>query len=350
MKPRRLTFACELDPERLTALFADPAVIADLQALGARVALMLSDLSGARAAVVQRLNTAGIPVVAIPLVPVEEGYYFTADNAERAVARYDEWTEWTAQHRLVWAGVGVDIEPDARVYQQLIDNPWGLLPLLLPRLRDRERPRRARAAYAALVKRIQVDGYRVENYQFPLIADERWAGSTLLQRLLGLVDVRTEREVWMLYTSVFPGRLGPGLLCSYGPEAQAIGAGSTGGGPDIPGHPEVPVLNWDELVRDLRLARRWSDDLLIHSLEGCVRQGFLSQLRSFDWDGTAMPVPTTWIATWLRRMLRALLWASAHPWHLLGAAVASAWLLSSRRRPRQVCHRRPLWTQARRLR
>ena len=38
----RLTFACELDPERLSALFADGSVVAALQRLGARVALMLS--------------------------------------------------------------------------------------------------------------------------------------------------------------------------------------------------------------------------------------------------------------------------------------------------------------------
>ena len=58
MPPPRLTFACELDPARLTALFSDAAVIADLQALGAHVALMLSYLSAERAAAVRRLNTA----------------------------------------------------------------------------------------------------------------------------------------------------------------------------------------------------------------------------------------------------------------------------------------------------
>src|ERR671933_548582 len=80
-------------------------------------------------------------------------------------------------------------------------NPWGRFSLLLPRLFDAGRPRRARAPYTDLVERIRADGYPVENYQFPLIADERWAGSTLLQRLMGLVDLRTDREVWMLYTS-----------------------------------------------------------------------------------------------------------------------------------------------------
>lgn len=48
-KPR-LTFACELDPGRLTALFADASVIQHLQALDAHVALMLSDLTSERAA------------------------------------------------------------------------------------------------------------------------------------------------------------------------------------------------------------------------------------------------------------------------------------------------------------
>ena len=94
----------------------------------------------------------------------------------------------------------------------------------------------------------------VENYQFPLIADERWAGATLLQRLFGLVDPRTDREVWMLYTSVLPV-VGPGLLWIYAAEAEAVGVGSTGGGPDIPGHPQVPALDWDAFSRDLRLAR-----------------------------------------------------------------------------------------------
>jgi hypothetical protein len=74
----------------------------------------------------------------------------------------------------------------------------GLIGLLASRLANTERPRHARAIYAALIERIHADGWKIENYQFPLIADERRAGSTLLQRLLGLVDVRTDREVWML--------------------------------------------------------------------------------------------------------------------------------------------------------
>jgi hypothetical protein len=245
----RVTFACELGPPRLTALVADGSVVHDLQALGARVALMLPDFSPERAAVVRTLNAAGIPVVGIPLMPYEDGYYFTMSNAPRAGARYDAWKAWTTQHGLVWDGVGLDIEPEARFYERIMRNPWGLVPMLLPRLFAGRRLRKTRAIYTALIEHIRADGYRVETISSPL-ACERHAGSTLLQRLLGLVNVTTDREVWMVYSSVMPA-IGPGLLWSYGQEAKALAIGTTGGGPDVPSHPQIPALSWDDLVRNL---------------------------------------------------------------------------------------------------
>jgi hypothetical protein len=335
LQPPRLTFACELDPARLAGLFADSAVIDDLLALGARVALMCSDFSDERAGVVRRLNAAGVPVVGIPLLPLAEGYYFTTDNAGQAAVSYRQFLAWTRRHGLVWDGVGLDIEPDARIFLQIMDNPWGLLPMLVPRLADRARPALSRAAYRALVEQIRADGWRVENYQFPLIADERQAGSTLLQRL-ALVDVATDREVWMLYSS-FLRALGPGLIWAYGPEAPAIAVGTTGGGPDISGSPQMPTLSWEELARDLRLARHFCDQILIHSLEGCLWQGFLPRLRSFEWADVDRPPDGAPAGKALRRTLRATLWASAHPWPVLGITAAAAWLAWRRRRRMTLC-------------
>jgi hypothetical protein len=331
--PARLTFACELAHDRLAELFSDGVVIEHLQALGAGVTLMLSDFSTERADVVRRLNAAGIPVTAVPLVSAEDGYYFTADNPTRALERYDEWKDWTRQHELVWAGLGLDIEPDVRIYQQMAESPLRVLPMLLRTLRDRARPRRASAAYTALVERMRADGWTVENYQLPPIADERRVGSTLLQRLFGLVDVRTDREVWMLYSSFF-GPLGAGLLWSYGPEAPAIAVGSTGGRPDIPGSPQVPALTWDELARDLSLARHWSDYVLIHSLEGCVDQDFFPRLRSFTWPPAIEP-STASLARALRSTLRGLLWTSAHP-RVLGVLVVAILFLVLGRKPQRT--------------
>jgi hypothetical protein len=144
MQPPTLSFACELDAPRLTALFDDPSVLADLQALRARVVLMLSDYSGDRAGVVGMLNGAGIPVVGVPLLPDDQGYYFTPDNVPQARASYTRFTEWTKEHGLRWDGVGLDIEPDVAVYWQVIRNPWGLVRVLAPRLADTARPARGR--------------------------------------------------------------------------------------------------------------------------------------------------------------------------------------------------------------
>lgn len=292
MTPPRLTFFCELEAGPLQALFADPSVSGLLVALKASVSLGLLDLSAERAAVVCRLQEAGIPVIAWQLLPAEQGYWFNLDNAPQAAARYEAFREWTSAHGLRWDGVGLDIEPDLHELRRLLAGRWRRLLALLRRMRRGEQLRRAREAYEALITRIRADGYRVDTYQLPLIVDERQAGSTLLQRLLGAVDLPADREVLMLYSS-FVRPHGAGLLESYGPHARSIGVGSTGGGVELPGAGAAPPLTWEELSGDLRRARRLCADLHVFSLEGCVRQGFLPRLRDFDWGGPAEAPKTT---------------------------------------------------------
>ncbi len=284
MRAPRLTFFCELGAAPLRALFADPAVLGELVALEARVSLGLVDLSPKRAEVVRQLGQAGVPVIAWLLLPEAQGYWFNRDNAVHATTRYADFLAWTAEHGLQWNGVGLDIEPDIHELQRMLAGRWLRLPALLPGLLRGERLHRALAEYRALVARIRAEGYRVDTYQMPFIVDDRRAQATLLQRLTGVLDLPADREVLMLYSS-FVRPHGPGVLWSYGPEAQSIAVGSTGGGVEVPGLIDVPPLSWDELTRDLRLARRLCEDLHLFSLEGCVRQGFLSRLRAFDWEG-----------------------------------------------------------------
>ncbi|HEX8825445.1 MAG TPA: hypothetical protein VF794_36375 [Archangium sp.] len=307
MSPPRLTFFCELEAGPLEALFADPAVVEHLLALRASVSLGVLDLGPERAAVVRRLNQAGVPVIGWLLLPKAEGYWFHQDNAPQASARYEAFRAWTAEHGLRWDGVGLDIEPDIHELQRLLASRWRVLLALLPRLARGERLREARAAYGALVARLRADGHRVDSYQLPFIVDERRAGSTLLQRLSGVLDLPVDREVLMLYTS-FVRPHGPGVLWSYGPDARCAGVGVTGGGVEVPGLIEVPPLDWDEFTRDLRLARRWMEDLHVFSLEGCVRQGFLARLRDFDWRGPVETPPASARRLgWLRRVARGVL-------------------------------------------
>lgn len=316
----RLSFACELEPDPLHALLSE-AVIANLVSLKASVCLGILDLSARRAEAVRRLNGAGVPVVAWLLLPKEQGYWFNAGNAGQALDRYEAFRAWTADQALHWSGVGLDIEPDIRDLAVLERARGRIIPRLLPRLFQVRQMRRARTAYRALVALIHADGYPVESYQFPLIADERRAGSTVLQRLAGVVDVAVDREVWMLYTS-FLRPHGAGMLASYAPEAQVIGLGVTGGGVVEPGLRAPAPLTWEEFARDLRLAWLWCDDLFIFSLEGCVQQGFLERLKNFVWDLPMLTPETGKIrADAWRGTLQSGLWlAQRLPYFLAGIA------------------------------
>lgn len=318
MKTPHLTFFCELDAAALVALFAGETVIDHLLGLQAGVGLGILDLSEERAAVVKRLNEAQIPVIAWLLLPRDEGYWFNMNNAAQAAARYRAFKAWTAEHRLRWDGLGIDIEPDMREIQQIIEDRSKLIPMLAGRALDSERLRRAQVEYGALVAQMRSDGYRVESYHIPIIIDERRAGSTLLQRLTGLVDVPVDRDILMLYSSFGRAMGGPALLWSYGVASDIIAVGSTGGGVEVAGVNQVQPLTWDEFSRDLRLARALGKDVHVFSLEGCVRQNFLIPLRDFDWEQpAAAPPETVQRVEFVRLGIRALLWVSAHPFLML---------------------------------
>jgi len=310
MAPPRLTFFCELEPAPLQEVITS-SLIQDLKELHACVSLGIMDLSQERAQVVRRLNEAGVPLIAWLLLPREQGYWFNMNNAPQAVQRYADFKDWTAQNELAWDGIGLDIEPDIRELVQFSKGKIRLLPEVLKRLFNRRRLVEASSAYLDLIIQIKADGYAVDSYQFPVIADERKVGSTLLQRAAGLVDLPVDREVWMVYSS-FLRPNGAGIIASYAPEAQALGLGTTGAGVDAE-FGDFPPLSWEEFSRDLRLAWYWCEDLHIFSLEGCARQGFMQLLKSFAWDSPIL-LPEESLARvkgW-RGALRSVLWTGSH--------------------------------------
>ena len=350
-KPR-LTFFCELRAKELRAVFSSPSLFEDLRELEASISLGILDLSEERAKVVRQLNERSIPVVAWLLLPEDRGYWFNLDNAPQAKAFYKEFIEWTREYELLWAGVGFDIEPDIRELQQMTDQWWQLLLTVFQRIFDGGRLRRGQQAYTDLVRQVQLDGYLVESYQLPVTLDERMIGSSLIQKVAGLIDLRVDREVLMIYTSVLRP-YGPGVLWNYARECSplepgyrkrrsarrnrfagvpAIGVGSTGGGVDIDLVDSRP-LEWLELARDLRFAWHWCDDIYIFSLEGCVQQGYLSRLKGFVWEGPLLyPTQQSLLVGRWRRFLRSILWVSAHPFVVLFGLVGGVWLLARLRR------------------
>lgn len=155
---------------------------------------------------------------------------------------------------------------------------------MLRRRRTREQVKQAEAAYTRLANEIRASDRSVEAYHFPQLLDERAAGTTLLRRSLGLVDVAVDREVYMLYSSY----LGAAGARVYFADAPAIALGVTGGGVNAD-NPDARrrFLSWERLQDDLRAAAAHSDDLYVFSLEGCVEQGLLDRLADMDWDAPA---------------------------------------------------------------
>jgi len=174
----------------------------------------------------------------------------------------------------------------------------------------------------------------VETYQFPFIIDEREARTTLLERLFGLVDVRGDREVLMLYTS-FNHAMDSALVWKYGPEAQAIVVGSTKSDPATDAR--FPPLSWDELSRDLRVASHFSHTVGVYSLEGCVHQGFLPRLASMTWNQpVTIPAEAVRKVNLLRARIHTVLWIGSNlPYLVLAVFFAIGWWLGRRRMRRR---------------
>ena len=250
MKPTRLSFFNEQDPPELADLVGDAAVLRELHALKAHVTMGLRDLSDERAAAVQRLAGEGVPVGAWLLLPREQGYFATYDNVEAVEARVEAVLRWVERHRLPITSLGFDFEPDLRELDALFHHPVKALAGWARRSTNRPRRQRALEAYRGLISRLQSAGWSVETYQFPLLLEDRAAGSQFFQRFSSSLDVRVEREVVMAYSSLL-GPLGPGLVEGWTRSTAAVAVGSTGGGVD-----PLPKLTFEELSRDLRLAAR----------------------------------------------------------------------------------------------
>lgn len=313
--PPQMAFFCELEAAQLEVLFESGQVIATLQKLDAGVALAIRDFSTERAAVVRRLNEAGIPVTAWLLLPEEEGYWFNLDNAPLAVQRYQDFQAWSQNEHLKWLRIGLDIEPDFRLITALKEGVMPALRFIFSTASHRKkRFASARLLYRQLVEQIHNDGYEVEAYQLPLILEERRSRSFVLQRWLGVLDLEVDREVLMLYSS-FSRPWGDALLLSYGKDAQNIAIGSTGGGVDLEGVADTRPLDWQEFSRDLLIAGLLKPEVAIFSLEGCVQRGYLEKLIHFDWQQSVQVERRKYVLVQqVRRLLAAALWILERPW------------------------------------
>lgn len=287
----QLIFFVELEAAALVDLFARPGLIGFLAGHGYGVALGMLDLDSARAGVIRRLVEHGVPVTAWLLLLQEAGYWLNVENYPQAIARYHELRTWATAEELHFTAIGLDMEPSHQRLEDLRSVRSGpLFSRVVAAQRNALFPA-AVEAYQHLAATIRADGYAVHTYQYPFLVDDRRMATTLIQRMLNVVAIPADVEVLMCYSSMVPRRifgsdLSGALVAAYGPHADSIGIGSTGGGIVLNYRTgeRAPRLSWHAFARDLRIAATYTDTIHVFSLEGCAATGFIEGLDDFDWS------------------------------------------------------------------
>jgi hypothetical protein len=284
-KPQ-ISFFCELPEKEFIGLFADSALVKELAAMKVSLRIGLHDFGPGRTATIRKLNQAGIPVYAWLLLPEEDGYWFNMQNGKKALKRYEDFRKWTVENRLKWEGIGLDLEPDINDAKLAMTHPAKLAWKAYKRLYDNKSVISAKEIYQKLISIMKADGYLVESYIIPYLFEERAKNTISCQNLLGIVDIETDREIPMLYTSVLGN---PGIIPLYHKAKMPVALGSTGGGVNIEGF-EAPSLSWDKLNRDLLLASKLTDEIVIFCLESSVQKGFLNEIKNLDFNKEAQNI------------------------------------------------------------
>lgn len=276
----RISFFCELPEKEFVELFSDSMLIKDLIEMKVSIRIGLHDFGSGRTKVVRDLNFAGIPVYAWLLLPEEEGYWFNANNVEKAMKRYEDFKKWSAENKLVWAGIGLDIEPDMNDAKLALTHPWKFALKSYMNLYRNKALEKSKNDYQSIISEMKSDGFRVESYIIPFLFEERAKKATSVQKLLGIVDIETDIEIPMLYTSMMNN---PGILPAYIRKGMPAGIGSTGGGVNVDGF-ELAALSWEKLERDLLIASRLTDEVVIFCLETSVKKGYLEKVKNLDFS------------------------------------------------------------------
>jgi hypothetical protein len=278
-----LSFACELSGKDFGELFSDTNLVKELAEMQVSLIVGVMDFSPERTDAIQKLNMAGIPLVAWLLLPPDEGYWFNMHNGDKALRRYSDFKRWTSENGLKWKGIGIDLEPDINDSRLALTHPWKMAWKAYLRLFDRKSLINGQKHYRELLSVMKADGFQVESYIIPLIFKEREKNTSSFQKLLGILDVRTEKEIPMMYTSVVNN---PGIIPFYHRLNMPIGLGSTGGGVKIEGI-EAPAISWENLERDLLIASKLTGEIFIFCLETSVKRGFLPEIRDLDFTRPA---------------------------------------------------------------
>jgi hypothetical protein len=321
----RLILSTDLAGEDLLAILRVPGLLVFLATHDYGVALSLAQLDDTIVAAVRLLNQYGVAAIACLRLAPAEGFTFNLQNYPLALGCYQDFHTWAYQNGLRFEAIGLSIEPPL---QDVAEARQGRARALVRRFwlaHENILYPSAQAAYSELIVVMHLDGYEVHTFQMPVIADDRRAGTTQIQRALDIIDLPADLNVLMC-SSIVPiellgDDLGGALIASYGAHADAIGIGSidesdppTVDSPQPEGSAwqsqrgeKRSALPWPALRRDLLLAAQYTDTIYMHSLEDCVARELLPKIAVLEWDAPTRAKPSRRI---LIVLLRGLLFST----------------------------------------
>ncbi len=285
-----LIFFTALEGAALEQMLTHNQLLDELSEQHYGVALALSECSDIQANVVRQLNMRGIHTVAWLRLPPHDERGFNLQNYPQAVECYRALRDWARTNQLTISAVGLDIEPPLSEIVRFRRLDLRDIVRRLWAARENVLYPAARVAYTDLIAEIHHDGYEVHTYQLAVLADDRRAGTTLIQRVLDVIDLPVDVEVLKCPSSLAIDRLnndlGGALIANYGPAADSIAIGSTGryGAATDNIDKNLYPLSWEAIKRDLLLAARYTDIIYVSSLEGCVERDLLPRLAHMDWS------------------------------------------------------------------
>lgn len=257
------------------------------------------------AAALLRLLAAHHIYTVVWLLPPPDGApWFHLQNGDIAQQQYAALHGWVQQHGLVVHAVAFEMAPPPAAQSAVRRGGW--FALLPPVWHARHAAPFAQAVhtYSTLLTQMHRAGYRTHLFQMPLVADERRAGTTLLQRALSISDLPADEEVLIVARAAFAGLFGSGTIMSYGPSADSIALGD-------PQHPTAPTAA--RLTDDLLLAATLSDTVYLFDLETLHAAGLLPTLHALDWSQSPPPLDVRHAATEGSRLgVLLLLWLAQH--------------------------------------
>lgn len=265
-----------------------PQLLQQLQRRHIGVVVPLRNLTPALAEVLRLLAQASLPVVGRLSALNPPSDWFHVRNYPQALERFQQVHSWLSREQLQLHAVALQVEPPA----DTLVAAQGLSSRVLARhlwlAHENVLYSAAGAAMVELCAEIHLAGMEVHSLQVPLVIDDRWAGTTLLQRAFDLIPVPADVEIILCQSNLIrqdtDARFATAVAALYCDDVDALALEWPGPPPSGPA-PLPPALQ-----RQLQYAAAGADVVYLAGFERIVAADQLDELLHILAGGDRPPL------------------------------------------------------------